>query len=143
MSRAIEIINDEDLNWIRDDDHGFGGLRTSEGHLPLKAMSVHANIAGVFVRTVVEQTFVNNFDAPLEATYIFPLPDRAAVSAFREETKQHFAFPSSSRLATCRDEPLATTSAAESPTIPTKCKTPRESHRRCFWRGTPIRSSSR
>lgn len=83
MSRAIEIINDEDLNWIRDDDHGFGGLRTPQGHLPLKRMNVHADISGVFVRTVVEQTFVNNYDTPLEATYIFPLPDRAAVSAFR------------------------------------------------------------
>ena len=33
----------------------------------------------------VRQTFVNAFDEPLEATYIFPLPDRAAVTRFRME----------------------------------------------------------
>ena len=33
----------------------------------------------------VRQTFVNATDEPLEATYIFPLPDRAAVTEFRME----------------------------------------------------------
>ena len=33
----------------------------------------------------VRQTFVNATDEPLEATYIFPLPDRAAVTDFRME----------------------------------------------------------
>ena len=33
----------------------------------------------------VTQGFRNPFDVPLEATYIFPLPDRAAVTAMRME----------------------------------------------------------
>jgi Ca-activated chloride channel family protein len=33
----------------------------------------------------VRQAFINALDEPLEATYIFPLPDRAAVTAFRME----------------------------------------------------------
>ncbi len=33
----------------------------------------------------VRQTFVNALDEPLEAAYIFPLPDRAAVTRFRME----------------------------------------------------------
>src|SRR5204862_592298 len=33
----------------------------------------------------VRQTFVNTHAEPLEATYIFPLPDRAAVTSFRLE----------------------------------------------------------
>src|SRR4029077_9171448 len=33
----------------------------------------------------VEQTFVNTHAEPLEATYVFPLPDRAAVTSFRLE----------------------------------------------------------
>ncbi|MEJ7639433.1 MAG: VIT domain-containing protein [Singulisphaera sp.] len=34
---------------------------------------------------VLRQTFVNATGEPLEATYIFPLPDRAAVTGFRME----------------------------------------------------------
>ncbi len=36
-------------------------------------------------RVALTQTFGNRFDQPLEATYIFPLPDRAAVTEFRME----------------------------------------------------------
>ena len=36
-------------------------------------------------QVTLQQTFVNTHDEPLEATYIFPLPDRAAVTRFRLE----------------------------------------------------------
>jgi Ca-activated chloride channel family protein len=36
-------------------------------------------------QVTVRQTFVNATGEPLEATYIFPLPDRAAVTDFRME----------------------------------------------------------
>ncbi|MGA7933097.1 MAG: VIT domain-containing protein, partial [Kovacikia sp.] len=46
---------------------------------PLKHTQVHAKIAGNLSRVEVTQTFENPFTAPLDATYIFPLPDQAAV----------------------------------------------------------------
>ena len=42
-----------------------------------------ARIDGLLARIVVRQTFVNACEEPLEAAYIFPLPDRAAVTRFR------------------------------------------------------------
>lgn len=42
-------------------------------------------MTGLVAETRVRQTYVNTLGVPLEATYIFPLPDRAAVSAFRFE----------------------------------------------------------
>ena len=40
---------------------------------------------GLIASIGVRQTFVNSHDEPLEATYLFPLPDRAAVSSFQME----------------------------------------------------------
>src|SRR5947209_9601959 len=60
----------------------FGGLRSPRGHLPLVAMDVRADITGLLVTTRVRQAFENVLDEPIEATYVFPLPDRAGVSAF-------------------------------------------------------------
>src|SRR5208337_2220345 len=60
-------------------------LSTSRGNLPLQAMEVQARIDGLLSQMTVRQTFVNTFAEPLEATYIFPLPDRAAVTEFRLE----------------------------------------------------------
>ncbi|MDP7251537.1 MAG: VIT domain-containing protein, partial [Planctomycetota bacterium] len=59
------------------------GLKTARGNLPLKAMDVDAGITSLLAQTKVRQTFVNNHDDPIEATYIFPLPDRAAVTSFK------------------------------------------------------------
>jgi len=66
-------------------DAGFGALNTVRGLLPLAALDVRARIDGLLAQMVVRQTFVNVTDEPLEATYIFPLPDRAAVTGFRME----------------------------------------------------------
>ncbi len=46
---------------------------------------MHASITGLAAGIEVVQGFRNPFDTPLEATYIFPLPDRAAVIALRME----------------------------------------------------------
>ncbi|GAB7044093.1 MULTISPECIES: VIT domain-containing protein [Catenuloplanes] len=61
-------------------DAGLGTLSTPRGNLPLDRLDVRARISGLVSRTVVTTEFVNAFDEPLEATYIFPLPDRAAVT---------------------------------------------------------------
>jgi len=62
---------------------GLGALRTERGNLPLDRVDVRADIAGLTARVELTQEFVNTFDVPLEATYVFPLPDRAAVTGMR------------------------------------------------------------
>ncbi|HWS32382.1 MAG TPA: VIT domain-containing protein [Actinoplanes sp.] len=62
------------------DDAGLGALLTERGNLPLDRLDVRASISGLLVRTEVTTEFVNAHDTALEATYVFPLPDRAAVT---------------------------------------------------------------
>ena len=66
-------------------DAGLGAFATSKGNLPLETLDIRALIAGTTASIELAQTFRNPFDVPLEATYIFPLPDRAAVTALRME----------------------------------------------------------
>jgi len=79
-------LTDEELpRAASDDEPGFGSLATAKGLLPLRAMDIQGRIDGLLSQVTVRQTFANPFDEPLEATYIFPLPDRAAVRGFRME----------------------------------------------------------
>jgi len=64
---------------------GLGALSTDKGNLPLDSVDVHASITGLAAGIEVVQGFRNPFDVPLEATYVFPLPDRAAVTRLRME----------------------------------------------------------
>jgi Ca-activated chloride channel homolog len=70
-------------------DGGLGALTTSRGNLPLEAVDVRAAITGLSASVEVTQGFRNPFDVPLEATYIFLLPDRAAVTAMQMEAAGH------------------------------------------------------
>lgn len=65
------------------DDSGLAALHTERGNLPLERIDVRADITGLVARTVITQDFRNPHDVPLEATYIFPLPARAAVTGLR------------------------------------------------------------
>ena len=68
------------------DDAGFRRADDrTRAACPLESMDVRGRIDGLLSRVTVRQVFVNAFDEPLEATYIFPLPDRAAVTGFRME----------------------------------------------------------
>ncbi|MFV2173312.1 VIT domain-containing protein [Actinomadura sp. LOL_016] len=67
-------------------DGGLGALSTDKGNLPLDSVDVQATITGPVAGIDLTQGFHNPFDVPLEATYIFPLPDRAAVTALRMES---------------------------------------------------------
>jgi Ca-activated chloride channel family protein len=67
------------------EDAGIAVLRTERGNLPLDEIDLIATITGLTARTELAQGFRNPFDEPLEATYIFPLPDRAAVTSLRME----------------------------------------------------------
>jgi len=86
MTKTLRTLTDEEIRSIpTDEEAGFGSLTSEKGVLPLKALDVKTRIDGLLVRTTVTQTFVNTLSEPLEATYIFPLPDRAAVTNFRME----------------------------------------------------------
>ncbi len=61
---------------------GFGALETPKGRLPLRAMRVEAEVHGLVARVKLRQQYRNPLKQPLEATYIFPLPDRGAVTSF-------------------------------------------------------------
>ncbi|HEY2958408.1 MAG TPA: VIT domain-containing protein [Actinomycetota bacterium] len=88
MTASLPLLTDEEVargTVPAGDEAGVGTLATDRGNLPLEAVEVAAAITGLVARTMLTQTFGNPFDQPLEATYIFPLPDRAAVSEFRME----------------------------------------------------------
>ncbi|HEX8106796.1 MAG TPA: VIT domain-containing protein, partial [Kofleriaceae bacterium] len=79
-------MSDEEVaRYGRNLDAGFGVLQTARGTLPLVAMDVDARVAGVIATIELAQRFVNTTGGAIEATYIFPLPDRAAVHRFRME----------------------------------------------------------
>ena len=64
-------------------DKQLGGLyvksETKSQVFPLKQTQVKAKISGNVSQVEVSQTFENPFQEPLEAIYVFPLPDQAAV----------------------------------------------------------------
>lgn len=66
-----------------DPNPSIGGLYVQTGEkqlaFPLKHTEVEAKIAGNLSRVEVTQTFENPFTEALEAIYVFPLPDQAAV----------------------------------------------------------------
>jgi Ca-activated chloride channel homolog len=64
---------------------GFGALSTAHGNLPLELLDVQATITGLIADVELTQRYVNPHDDPLEATYVFPLPDRGAVTRMRME----------------------------------------------------------
>jgi Ca-activated chloride channel family protein len=59
------------------------GARVDAIAFPLRHTDVRADVAGMTAIYTVEQTFENPYDEPIEAVYVFPLGDEAAVSNYR------------------------------------------------------------
>jgi Ca-activated chloride channel family protein len=59
-----------------------GWLGDRNGMLPLAAVEIDAVVCGLVATTTVRQTFRNTRTTGIEASYVFPLPDRAGVTAF-------------------------------------------------------------
>ena len=78
------------------DEAGLGALATERGNLPLESIDVRATITGLVARTEITQGYRNPYDLPLEATYIFPLPARAALQPLRQVTVMTGPAPASS-----------------------------------------------
>ncbi|HSO53888.1 MAG TPA: VIT domain-containing protein, partial [Actinomycetes bacterium] len=83
MTSSLPLLTDDELGTAG--EAGVGAITTERGNLPLQAIDVDATLTGLVARVALTQTFGNRFDQPLEASYIFPLPDRAAVTEFRME----------------------------------------------------------
>ncbi|TCO59902.1 VIT domain-containing protein [Actinocrispum wychmicini] len=82
MTPPVHMI---DSAVLPDEDAGVGCLRTERGNLPLESLDVRASITGLVSSVEVAQGFRNSYAEALEATYIFPLPSRAAVTAMTME----------------------------------------------------------
>ena len=61
---------------------GFG-LQTAAGAVPLAGVSIDAAMDGPCLRVAVRQRYRNTEAVPVEAVYVFPLPEDAAVCGFR------------------------------------------------------------
>lgn len=86
MTGSMPLLEEADLPSLSaGEEAGFGAIATDRGCLPMKAMDVRGRVDGLLARVTLRQTFVNVTGEPLEATYIFPLPDRSAVTGFRME----------------------------------------------------------
>ncbi|HYV35904.1 MAG TPA: VIT domain-containing protein, partial [Gemmataceae bacterium] len=84
MAPQIVIMTEAEVEKFEKEE-GVGAMLTEKGPLPLKALDVQARLEGLIGEVSLTQVFVNTHAEPLEATYIFPLPDRAAVTQFRME----------------------------------------------------------
>ncbi len=85
MTTCIPMTDAELARLGTRDDAGFGAVETARGALPMTAMTVDARVVGLIAELDLAQTFENTLAEPIEATYVFPLPDRAAVTRFRME----------------------------------------------------------
>jgi Ca-activated chloride channel homolog len=83
MNPRVDLMDLTEVPARPSDDDGLGCLRTDQGNLPLDTIDVRAKLTGLASSVELTQGFHNPHGTPLEATYIFPLPPRAAVTALR------------------------------------------------------------
>ncbi|MEL6346420.1 MAG: VIT domain-containing protein [Myxococcota bacterium] len=81
-AEALPVLSAASMGVMTGSGSGFGALVAGGRNLPLRSLDVRASVLGLDVEIEVEQVFFNDGDRPIEATYIFPLPDRAAVDRF-------------------------------------------------------------
>jgi Ca-activated chloride channel family protein len=70
--------------WGQEDESLFGLYMSGKERLiplPLAETRVRGIVSGFVARVKVTQVYVNPYDAVIEATYVFPLPERAAVTS--------------------------------------------------------------
>ena len=58
------------------------GLQAEGSDVPLQAVHIRARLIDLAARVVVMQAYKNNSPVPIEAKYVFPLDDMAAVCGF-------------------------------------------------------------
>ncbi|CAM4442659.1 marine proteobacterial sortase target protein [Mycobacterium basiliense] len=90
MTVPVTSMSDAETRRLAAADDGAapGTLHTDRGNLPLQRIDVRVDITGLTSQVELTQDFVNTFDVPLEASYVFPLPDRSAVTRMRMTTDE-------------------------------------------------------
>jgi len=83
MRIPVTPVSDPDLPtaFQPDDRPGCGEARTAERALPLIAIDIDARLSGLTAWCRLRQRFTNPTEQPAEVTYVFPLPNRGAVTA--------------------------------------------------------------
>ena len=66
---------------------GTGNDASSVEHFPLKSTDVVANINGMIAETYVTQSYVNEGDTPINASYVFPTSSTVTVHGDRKSTR--------------------------------------------------------
>uniref|UniRef100_A0A4W5P683 Poly [ADP-ribose] polymerase n=1 Tax=Hucho hucho TaxID=62062 RepID=A0A4W5P683_9TELE len=83
---SIELplpISPSDLCKINPLEEVTAGLLDCSGQpLPLQAVHVRARLMDLLSQVIIFQTYINQSTAPIEAKYVFPLDDSAAVCGF-------------------------------------------------------------
>ncbi|NJR70686.1 MAG: after-VIT domain-containing protein [Synechococcales cyanobacterium CRU_2_2] len=79
MTTPAESVEQKPVSGLFVQDRGKQPDQGEKQAFPLKRTDVQADIQGNLSRVAVTQTFENPYDQPLEAVYVFPLPDEAAV----------------------------------------------------------------
>lgn len=87
----VWIIQRAPRTGVRDDDPGTGSMLARRGPqggeqttvpVPLKHTQVNAKISGYIGTVGVTQVFANPFPETIEAVYVFPMPENAAINGF-------------------------------------------------------------
>ena len=72
-----------DVQSIKDPlDKVEAGLKAEGADVPLQSVHIRAKLIDLAANVVVLQAYKNNSSAPIEAKYVFPLDDMAAVCGF-------------------------------------------------------------
>lgn len=68
--------------WVREAADRPAGNRAEREEVPLEGVQVEAHLRDFTAKVTISQRFVNRGPKPIEAVYVFPLDEGAAVSAF-------------------------------------------------------------
>jgi Ca-activated chloride channel family protein len=85
-TELLIIERSRERTWAANNALGCGGMvatwKDHEVTVPLKHTDVKAAVSGYISTVNVTQKFENPYDSKIEAVYVFPLPENAAVSEF-------------------------------------------------------------
>lgn len=79
----IHVVSLQDVQGVADPlGKVKPGLQAEGSDVPLQAVHIRARLIDLAARVVVMQAYKNNSPVPIEAKYVFPLDDMAAVCGF-------------------------------------------------------------
>ena len=108
--KMIETIKRADFQLERDQQSGFGTLRTERGNLPLKKLEVQSQIQGLTSKTTVRQTVAEGF----VTGSMFDMPaGEALLAAGVMYKKDEYAFLADPTLTATSNDPVTGSSRTD------------------------------